>query len=161
MYTYERRENVEHSLNLIIWNVLKAREKHKLIKSVPPFIHRLLLDEFIPLNVIPYICWLFIYYGEKLICFKLCPIANRKFILDTKGGFNKPTSGGILYYCTMMVVYIYIDLDVELLKPSALLQYQYMHPEKENVFFEEVTLTEEETLAGSNAHRIRQGLPCE
>ena len=54
---------------------------------------------------------------------------------------------------------IYIDIDVEILQPSALLQYQYMHPEKENVFFEEVTLTEEETLAGSNAHRIRQGVP--
>eukprot|EP01036_Dinobryon_divergens_P025542 gene25542-34099_t len=69
-------------------------------------------------------------------------MVNRKFISDTKGGFKKPTSG-----------------DVELLKPLALLQYQYMHPEKENVFFEEVTLTEEETLAGSNAHRIRQGIP--
>ena len=146
-------------------NVLKTREKHELIRSVPPFIHRLLLfDEFIPLNVMPYVDlsmrqipkFVHILWREADLL-QIMSDSESKVYFKYQRRIQKADFGR--YIILLHYGGIYIDLDVELLKPSALLQYQHIYPETENVFFEEVTLIEEETLAGSNSHPIRQGMP--
>ena len=146
-------------------NVLKTREKHELIKkSVPPFIHRLLLfDEFIPLNVIPYVDltmrqipnFVHILWREADLL-QIMSDDESKVYFGYQRRIQKADFGR--YIILLHYGGIYIDLDVELLKPSALLEYLYRYPEKENLFFEELTLTEEETTL-ADSHRIRHGVP--
>lgn len=109
--------------------MMKIRGKHEeLIRSVPPFIHRLLLfDEFIPLNVMPYVD-LSMRQIPKLVhilwreadLLQIMYDSESKVYFKYQRRIQKADFGR--YIILLHYGGIYIDLDVELLKPSALLQ---------------------------------------
>ena len=146
-------------------NVLRIKERHEIMKSVPPFIHRLLLfDEFIPPNVISYVDLSLCQFSNFVqILWKEADLLQIMSAEESKVyfGYQRRIQKADFGRYIILLRYggIYIDLDLELLNPSAVLEYFNIYGEKENVFFEEITLTEEEALAASHSHIIRHGVP--
>ena len=133
-------------------------------KKIPPFLHRLLLyDEFISLNVINFVdlsmqnlpdVFHILWRESDLI--EIMSIQESTVYSAYKTNIQKADFGR--YIVLKYYGGIYLDLDVDVLQPSLVMDILENYQSLDNVFFEECTLSQEESMQ-STVHVIRNNLP--